>query len=523
MAVARLTKFAAVGSASLALAVAVTVGAPAAGADVDFGAVTTGPLFAAAAALGVDTVVIEDVDVIGDITLNLAWSPAIPPVLGGAVNAYPFGGFNPLGATFKRQPGGTLGAVILAGSGLSAYNAGAAYEALLASAGGATPPGYTPLVPSGRVSSLTGEPCTAGPTCVQGTNITNLAVLQVNNPGTPNGGLYARFGPILSLFGVNPVSAGGESASTTGVAMNAATIGLGLGYNAVSDFPVTLNPFSLVNSLLATVLPTYLLGGGTLAGDSDDLLYTRLGLLATLNVASTSYSTFAPDDLPLLEPLRLPARLINGVLGALGVPLTLPTPLADAWEPALEILVNTGYTDVVTPTDGGTYNRTYRQSGDYVPFLSQAPLTPAEWLQVPGDVVRALFTGFGDVFFPSAPPASVMPSLAPPAPASAVPVSVAPQTADVTTDSVREVRSSARDATTTATAEAPRNRGAAVRRAASEADQAATVADQAGTDNAASVDSTASAPSAASAGAAGPDRDAAAPKRATRSAARASN
>lgn len=398
MAVARLMKFAGVGSASLALAAAVTVAAPAVQADVDFGAVTTGPVFAVAAALGVDTVVIQDVDVVGDITLNLAWSPAIPPVLGDAVNSYPFDGFNPLGATFKRQPGGTLGAVILAGSGPSAYNAGLAYEALLASAGGATPPGYTPLVPSGKVGSLTGEPCTVGPTCVQGTNITNLAVLQVNNPGTPNGGLYARFGPILNLFGVDPVSLGGESASSTGVALNAATIGLGLGYNAMSDLPVTLNPFSLVNSLLATVLPTHLLGGGTLAGDSDDLLYTRLGLLATLNVASTSYSTFAPDDLPLLEPLRLPARLINGVLGALGVPLTLPTPLADALEPALDILVNTGYTDVVTPTDGGTYNRTYRQSGDYVPFLSQAPLNPAEWLQVPGDVLRALVVGFQDAF-----------------------------------------------------------------------------------------------------------------------------
>jgi hypothetical protein len=38
-------------------------------------------------------------------------------------------------------------------------------------------------------------------------------------------------------------------------------------------------------------------------------------------------------------------------------------------------------------------------------------------VQVPGDVVRALFTGFGDVFFPTAPatpPASVVPSLAPP-------------------------------------------------------------------------------------------------------------
>lgn len=397
---ARVKKFAAAGAASLALTAAVTVAAPVApaAADVDFGAVTTGPLFAVAAALGVDTVVIQDVDVIGDITLNLAWSPAIPPVLGDAVNAYPFGGFNPLGATFKRQPGGVLGALILGGSGVGAYNAGLAYEALLASAGGATPPGFSPLEPSGKVSTLTGAPCTTGPTCVQGTNVTNLAVLQVNNPGTPNGGLFARFGPILNLFGIQAVSIGGTSAESTGLDLNAATIGLAWGYNAMSDFPATLNPFSLVNSLVATVLPTNLLGGATFEGTSEDLIYTRLGLLVTADVPSTSYSTFAPDDLPLLEPLRLPARLVNAVLGALGVPLTLPTPLADALQPALEILVNTGYTDVVTPTDGGTYTRTYRQSGDYVPFLSQAPLTPAEWLQVPGDVLRALVVGFQDSF-----------------------------------------------------------------------------------------------------------------------------
>ena len=398
MTVARLQKFAGAGVASLALASAVTVGAPTARADVDFGAVTTGPIFAVAAALGVDTVVIQDVDVVGDITLNLAWSPAIPPVLGDAVNAYPFGGFNPLGVTFKRQPGGAVGALILGGSGIGAYNAGLAYEALLASAARETPPGYTPLVPSGTVNSLTGVSCSGGPACVQGTNVTNLAVLQANNPGTPNGGLFARFAPILNLFGIQAVSTGGTSASSTGLDLNAATVSVGWGYNAMSDFPATLNPFSLVNSLAATLLPTNLLGGATFEGDSDDLIYTRLGFLVTADRPSTSYSTFAPEDLPLLEPLRLPARLINAVLGALGVPLTLPTPLADALQPALEILVNTGYTDVVTPTDGATYTRTYRQSGDYVPFLSQAPLTPAEWLQVPGDVLRALVVGFQDSF-----------------------------------------------------------------------------------------------------------------------------
>ena len=382
-------------------AVAVTAGAmvaglttPAAGADVTFGAVATGPLFRVAQALGVTSIDIPDVDVLGTITINLDYALPFPTVLADDVNAFPFGGFTPVIATFKRQPGGTLGAAILGGSGLGAYQAGIAYEALLASAQGNTPAGYTPLVPSGKVNSVTGEPCTSGLSCVQGINVTNLAVAQVNNPGTPNGGLYARFAPILNLFGVEAVSQGGMSGSSTGVALNAATVGLALGYNLMSDFPATLNPFSLANSVLATALPTNFIGGATLAGTSDDVIYAKLGALATLNLSSTTYGTLVPTDLPLLEPLRLPARLINAAFQALGVPITVPALLADALQPAAEILVNVGYTDVQTPSEGGTYNRTYDRSGTYTPYLSVNPLTPAEWAQVPGDVVRALINGF---------------------------------------------------------------------------------------------------------------------------------
>ena len=389
---AKMTVLGAVAVTASAMVAGLT--APAAEADIAFDAVATGPLFRVAQALGVTTIEIPDVDVLGTITINLDYALPFPTVLADDVNAFPFGGFTPVLSTFKRQPGGTLGAAILGGSGLGAYQAGIAYEAMLASAAGNTPAGYTPLVPSGKVNSLTGEPCTSGVSCVQGINVTNLAVAQVNNPGTPNGGLYARFAPILNLFGIEAVSQGGTSASSTGIALNAATVGLALGYNLMSDFPVTLNPFSLTNSLLATVLPTNVIGGATLAGTSDDVIYAKLGALATLNLPSTTYGTLAPTDLPLLEPLRLPARLVNAAFQALGVPITVPTPLADALQPAAEILVNVGYTDVQTPSEGGTYNRTYDQSGTYTPYLSVNPLTPAEWAQVPGDVVRALVNGF---------------------------------------------------------------------------------------------------------------------------------
>ena len=58
------------------------------------------------------------------------------------------------------------------------------------------------------------------------------------------------------------------------------------------------------------------------------------------------------------------------------------------------ILVNTGYSDVVTPSEGGDYERTFDQFNDpNKPFLSESPLTLEEALQVPGDVAQALIGG----------------------------------------------------------------------------------------------------------------------------------
>jgi len=213
--------------------------------------------------------------------------------------------------------------------------------------------------------------------------------------------------------------------------LNTATLDVTWAYDLFSDFPVTLNPFSLVNSLL-TFLPVNLAGGVSLkALDTTAAGVNVASVLGILNRLSGGiagvddgqawYGTLLPNDLPILEPLRLPSRLINAVFGT-----SLGTPFADALQPAFTILVNTGYSDVVTPADIAAdptladtyqpYDRTFLTSATPEPFLSVNPLTPAEWVQVPGDVVRALFTGFGDVFFPSAPatpPASVMPSLAP--------------------------------------------------------------------------------------------------------------
>lgn len=366
-----------------------------------FDAVTTGPLLRIGTALlplitGSSSITTPDIPVLGPVTINLSGTGSNPVNLYNKINDFPFGGF--FAGSFFRQPGGIIGTALNIASGPAAGNAVRAYEALLASAGGNTSEGYTPLTASGRVNVATGNSCTGGIGCIQGTNVTNLASILFNDWGTPNGGILTRLGGIFKFFGVDLSRPGGSSASSTGIAVNVATVGLGWGYSAFSDAPVNLNPVSWLNTVLATLLPTNLLGGIDIGGDNAVTLATRIAALATAGTSSTSYSTLVPKDLPLLEPLRLPSRIINFVLGRLGVKAKLGTPLADALQPALQILSNLGYTDVKPPSEGGLYQRTYDLSSQYTPFLSKAVLTPKQWLQVPGDVIRALIVGFQDAF-----------------------------------------------------------------------------------------------------------------------------
>jgi hypothetical protein len=371
--------------------------APAANAALTLDTTTTGPLLWLVDQLGIDSYTFDNVPVVGSITLAFEYNKADPVGLYNDLNAATFGGFVLGTATRPNILASSPTGPLLVASGTGVPAALQTYQALLASANGNTPAGYTPLTASGKVSSITGQPCSSGVTCVQGTYVTNLPIALVRNPETPNGGLYSRFAPIFNLFGQNPVSPTAGSGSSLGIKFNGAFVNVALGYDMLSDFPATLNPFSLANSFMASVLPTYLLGGAELEGADLPTIEGNLIALLTLGVPSTSYSTLVSTDLPLLEPLRLPSRILNAVFKQAGIPITLGTPLADALQPALEILVNTGYTDVLTPSEGGTYNRTYDQSGQYIPFLSQATLTPQEWAAVPGDVVKALFTGFRDV------------------------------------------------------------------------------------------------------------------------------
>ena len=340
---------------------------------------------------------------------------------------------------------------------------------------GLAPNGFTPFQPS-PVANIP--------------NQTNQVLLLLRNAYRPNGGLQARFAPILNLFGVDTSMPGpGVRTSPDGkIVLNTGTVDLTWAYDPFADFPVTLNPFAIVNSLLAT-LPTNLLGGlNSSVGDPSGIVLTTAdgtptnltglglnvaGVLGILNRLSGGalgvdagqafFGTIVPNDLPILEPLRLPSRILNLITG-----MDIPTPIADALQPAMQILVNTGYSDVITPADlpddpTKWYTRTYTTSNVAEPFLSVAPLTPQEWARVPGDVVTALIKGFSDVFLPKPDPAPVTPPAAvtPPVSVTAAAASAQLVTATVETPAPQAVPAAVRSA-----ARPTRTPGAAVKAAA---------------------------------------------------------
>jgi hypothetical protein len=437
----------AVMGAAMATAATVAVGAapPASALDVNQQVYTAGPLLNLLPLLGVDTLPIPlgNLPVVGDTTLILDFVPIEydSQNIYNTVNALPFARRNALSPIYDRVIGApadpTTQFPAVLGSGIGTRNLVESYRAQISSVNGVTPPGYTPF------QTVPGANTTAQ---------TNQALLYLRNPLRPNGGIDARFAPLLNLFGVDTTLPAAGVNTGTGLKLNTATLDVTWAYDLFSDFPVTLNPFSLVNSLL-TFLPVNLAGGVSLKGlDATAAgvnvasvlgIINRLsGGLAGISDGQAWYGTLLPNDLPILEPLRLPSRLINAVFGT-----DLGTPFADALQPAFTILVNTGYSDVVTPADIAAdptlantyqpYDRTFLTSATPEPFLSVNPLTPAEWLQVPGDVVRALFAGFSDVFFPPAPatpPASVLPSLAPPVSAARSLAAVEAQPAVVADD-----------------------------------------------------------------------------------------
>lgn len=365
----------------------------------------------------------------------------------------PYGGAASLYNTIANTPTPTCATgsyasncryALMLGTSGATYDLVNAYRAQIAGVTtGQTPAGFIPF--------------TAAPgSTTQRPTWTNEAFILLQNPVRPNGGIMSRFPSITTALGLDPtMPAAGKNTSQSGtIVLNNTTIDATWAYDPIADFPEVFNLTALVNSAMAALPLNLVIGGlGDLVvanpngtASSVVLMATNLAsvlqmgpipILGTLPMTNGAgyYATIVPNDLPITTPMRLPAYAVNTVLKRLDSQYLLGTPFADAVQPALQILVNIAYPDVVTPSEGGTYNRTFLTGGTTTPFGSVQPLTPEEKKAVPGDVWNALVVGvqaqlakpFWGIIVPNpGDSAAAVPAAAKPAAVKAAAAEVAP-------------------------------------------------------------------------------------------------
>ncbi|CAJ1586495.1 PE-PPE domain-containing protein [[Mycobacterium] wendilense] len=253
-------------------------------------------------------------------------------------------------------------------------------------------------------------------------DVTVLTVNLLRNPGRPNGGLYSRFAPIYQeVTGVNPVTPERqdvlpEGADLAGLVdengnLNLAGLDFENGdllatlegldgkpivltllktdftweYDLLSDAPATASPVAWANSAMSALLPL------TLGASLLNLDQGAPGLELYQSPDGTIYGTLTQEQLPLLAP----ARLVSGLIG-LATGEDVNTPVADALEPFLKLLVDTSYTDVVRNADG-TWDRTHDQAHIATLFGTQT-ITRTQATLLAGDLIAELGKGVGSEY-----------------------------------------------------------------------------------------------------------------------------
>ncbi|MGE2716366.1 PE-PPE domain-containing protein [Mycolicibacterium litorale] len=436
--------------------------------------ITTGPPFGALALFG----------------LNPFWVPALPSAIADEINGTPYGGIDteigvPLpesvyqaarAAAFLDALARATRPVAEGGGGCSLFNV-SCQRAFANAAANAVPRDVTaPIqIPNLRipivlafglgslatgmaypdvVADLPNQPGGTGEGAEPGTSLTILPLILLRNPGRADGGIAARFAPvldpILGLFGQNSVVTPDVDVETDGGAVLVPIkVDATVEYDPLSDFAAWPNPFTLANNGAAFLFPTYILRGADLTGALPEILEPVLGSVLT-NVISAAigdgltvsgipilgdvdlpreflaplveellgveipsgedgfyealnaFITVESDALPLLEPFRYPTDFANLFTGGV---FGFTNPFADAIEPALKILTNLGYTNVTqnmsNPLDPYPRDFTGNYGSEYAPFFTFPE--NVDWGRVPADLVTAFAAGVQNSFFTGIP------------------------------------------------------------------------------------------------------------------------
>jgi hypothetical protein len=281
------------------------------------------------------------------------------------------------------------------GFGIGAFSVALAYQQVIDQL--ENQPGGSKYAAQGGVNPLLGS-------------LTILPMILLDNPARPDGGALARFGALARLLGINTVNPHTQLTGSGGPLGDFTPFGLHLGganvlpvlvdvtyeYQPLSDLASWPNPFTLLNNLAAGLAPTYVQRGSSRDGLAEQLTPQLAAALAAVGpddpLALNLYLTLHSNTLPMLEPLYLTSDALNIV--GLSPLAAIPMRLANALAPALTILTNIGYANVVRNADG-TYTRDFSTAGTETPFMSFPDIDYGRLLS---DVVTQLVGGFQKEF-----------------------------------------------------------------------------------------------------------------------------
>ncbi len=309
---------------------------------------------------------------------------------------------------------------------------------------------------------LPNQPGGTGPNAPSGSSVTIVPMLLVLNPGRNDGGVAARFASLFAILGIDTATNDFEVQTDGNAVLVPVKVDVGLQNHPISDFAAWPNPVTLLNNASALAFPTYIVRGSDLSGVGLQTLnplvanmvgnfgsaligdgltvdlpgalpnidLSRAESILTLDPVLTSllgdtfpgidieipngpesedryealnqYFTIENGAQPMLEPSRYPTDLLSVLTGQ-----TITNPFADAVEPAISMLGNLGYTNVVQygadPNDfRDDYQRDFSDNfggngGEAMPFFSFPE--NVKWEAVPADLAKALVGGTQDAFF----------------------------------------------------------------------------------------------------------------------------